>query len=172
MEANMSMAVKVGQFLAGHNIDFNLVKHRHTDTSFSSAESAHVSSAKVAKAVVLRELGGDYLMAVVPANRHVLIDQINLQTGKQYYLVGEHELSRLFQDCEPGAIPSLGQIYGLDMLVDELLFEQDELFIEAGDHFNLIKLDQRQFSKIMGDTTHSNISGYRFKGPLFDQRNM
>ena len=169
----MGMAVKVGQFLAGHNIDFALVKHKHTDTSFSSAASAHVASALVTKAVILRELGGDYLMAVVPANRHVLIDQINIQTGKQYYLVGEHELSRLFQDCEPGAVPALGQLYGMDMLVDEQLFELDEVFLEAGDHVNLINLSQRQFNRAMADSTHSQISGYRFhEGPHFEHRDI
>ncbi|MFT7683060.1 MAG: Ala-tRNA(Pro) deacylase [Moritella dasanensis] len=173
MEAKMSMATKVGQFLASHNIDFSLVKHRHTASSFNSALSAHVPTSQVAKAVILRDIGGDYLMAVVPANKHVLIGEINRQTGKQYYLLAEHELATLFQDCEPGAIPSLGQIYGMDMLVDDMLFEQDQLFMESGDHMNLINLDKRQFGKAMGSLPHSHISGYSFKeGPLFERRDL
>ena len=88
-------------------------------------------------------------------------------------LLAEHELAVLFQDCEPGAIPSLGQLYGMNMLVDDLLFEQDELYIESGDHINLINLDKRQFTKAMADTPHSSISGYSFKeGPLFEHRDL
>ncbi len=46
----MAMALKVGQFLNSHNVDFSLTQHRHTDTSFSSAISAHVPTSQVAKA--------------------------------------------------------------------------------------------------------------------------
>ncbi|QUJ69277.1 YbaK/EbsC family protein (plasmid) [Photobacterium sp. GJ3] len=162
----MAMAMTVGQFLNSHHVDFSLTHHRHTDTAFSSAISAHVPTSQVAKAVLLKDQRDDYLMAVVPANRRVMIDKINRIMGKQYFLMGEHELSQLFQDCEPGAIPSLGQAYQINMLVDDLLLEQDELYIESGDHENLIHLDNKQFHKVMRDIPHRNISGYRM---LFTQ---
>ncbi|KKC99125.1 MULTISPECIES: aminoacyl-tRNA deacylase [Photobacterium] len=162
----MAMAMTVGQFLNSHNVDFSLTHHRHTDTSFSSAVSAHVPTSQVAKAVLLKDQQGDYLMAVVPSNRRVMIDKINRIMGKQFFLVGEHELTQIFQDCEPGAIPSLGQAYKINMLVDDLLLEQDELYIESGDHENLIHLDNKQFHKVMRDVPHRNISGYRM---LFTQ---
>ncbi|WP_120512982.1 aminoacyl-tRNA deacylase [Photobacterium salinisoli] len=162
----MAMAMTVGQFLNSHNVDFSLTHHRHTDTSFSSAVSAHVPTSQVAKAVLLKDQQGDYLMAVVPSNRRVMIDKINRIMGKQFFLVGEHELTQIFQDCEPGAVPSLGQAYKINMLVDDLLLEQDELYIESGDHENLIHLDNKQFHKVMRDVPHRNISGYRM---LFTQ---
>lgn len=157
----MAMATRVGQFLNSHNIDFSLTRHRHTDTSFSSAISAHVPTAQVAKAVMLKDQNGDLLMAVVPSNRRVMIDKINRMMGRQFFLIGEHELSKLFQDCEPGAVPSIGQAYGVNMLVDDMLLDQNELYIESGDHENLIHLDKKQFGKIMHDIPHQNISGYR-----------
>ncbi|KDM90781.1 aminoacyl-tRNA deacylase [Photobacterium galatheae] len=162
----MAMAMTVGQFLNSHNVDFSLTHHRHTDTSFSSAISAHVPTSQVAKAVLLKDQQGDHLMAVVPSNRRVMIDKINRIMGKQYFLMGEHELSKIFQDCEPGAVPSLGQAYQINMLVDDLLLEQDELYIESGDHENLIHLNNKQFHKVMRDIPHRNISGYRM---LFTQ---
>ncbi len=98
----MAMALKVGQFLNSHNVDFSLTQHRHTDTSFSSAISAHVPTSQVAKAVMLKDQNGEYLMAVVPSNRRVMIDKIGRMMGKQYFLIGEHELPQIFQDCDPG----------------------------------------------------------------------
>ncbi|GAB3522718.1 aminoacyl-tRNA deacylase [Photobacterium alginatilyticum] len=157
----MAMAITVGQFLNSHNVDFSLTQHRHTDTSFSSAISAHVPTSQVAKAVMLKDQNGEYLMAVVPSNRRVMIDKIGRMMGKQYFLIGEHELPQIFQDCDPGAVPSLGQAYKVNMLVDDLLLEQDELYIESGDHENLIHLDNKQFHKVMHDIPHENISGYR-----------
>ncbi|MGF1725578.1 aminoacyl-tRNA deacylase [Photobacterium nomapromontoriensis] len=157
----MAMAITVGQFLNSHNVDFSLTPHKHTDTSFSSAISSHVPTSQVAKAVMLKDQKGEFMMAVVPSNRRVMIDKINRMTGKQYFLIGEHELSTIFQDCEPGAVPSIGQAYQVNMLVDDLLLEQNELYIESGDHENLIHVDNQQFHKIMKDIPHQNISGYR-----------
>ncbi|MGF1702259.1 YbaK/EbsC family protein [Photobacterium makurazakiensis] len=162
----MAMALTVGQFLASHHVDYSLMRHRHTDTSFSSAISAHVPTAQVAKAVMLKDQNNEFLMAVVPSNRRVMIDKISRMMGKQYFLIGEHELSTIFQDCEPGAVPSLGPAYQVDMLVDDLLLEQDELYIESGDHENLIHLDKKQFHRAIQGVPHQNISGYRM---LFSQ---
>ncbi|MGF1869316.1 aminoacyl-tRNA deacylase [Photobacterium indicum] len=157
----MAMAISIGQYLNSRNIDFSLTHHRHTDTSFSSAVSAHVPTTQVAKAVMLIDQNNEYLMAVVPSNRRVMIDKINRMTGKQYLLVSEHELSNVFQDCEPGAVPTLGQAYQVGMLVDDMLLEQDEIYLESGDHENLIHLDRKQFHKAMQNVQHQNISGYR-----------
>lgn len=162
----MGMALTVGQFLNSHNIDFDVTHHRHTDTSFSSAVSAHVPTAQVAKAVMLKDQKGELLMAVVPSNRRVLIDKVSRMMGRPFYLIGEHELSKVFQDCEPGAVPPLGQAYGVNMLVDEMLFAQDDLYIESGDHENLIHIDKTQFNKLMNDIEHKEISGFRM---LFTQ---
>ncbi|KXI24320.1 YbaK/EbsC family protein [Photobacterium sanguinicancri] len=156
----MAMAITVGQFLCAHHIYFSLTKHRHTDTSFSSAVSAHVPAKNVTKAVLLKTEADDYLLAVVPANRRVMLDKVNMLTGKVYALVGEHELSQIFQDCEPGAVPSLGQAYSIPMLVDDALIEKDEWFMEAGDHENLIHMEKKQFQKIIRDCQHKNISSY------------
>ncbi|WP_413110333.1 aminoacyl-tRNA deacylase [Thaumasiovibrio sp. DFM-14] len=166
----MAMALTVGQFLNSHHIDFSLTKHRHTDTSYSSAVSAHVPTSQVAKAVMLKDRNDDLLMAVVPSNRRVMINKINQMTGKQYYLIGEHELSTIFQDCEPGAVPSLGQAYQVNMIIDDALWEQEEVYVEAGDHENLVHLEGKQFHKLMHGVEHKNISGYRFT-PAHDGRN-
>ncbi|KMV28516.1 YbaK/EbsC family protein [Photobacterium swingsii] len=156
----MAMAITVGQFLCAHHIDFSVAHHRHTDTSFSSAVSAHVPAANVTKAVLLKTVANEYLLAVVPANRRVMVDKVNMLTGKVYTLVAEHELSQIFQDCEPGAVPSLGQAYSIPMLVDDALIDKDEWFMEAGDHENLIHLDKKQFMKIIRGCQHRNISSY------------
>ncbi|GHA39730.1 aminoacyl-tRNA deacylase [Photobacterium aphoticum] len=157
----MGIAITVEQFLDNHNVEFALTRHKRTDTSFSSAIASHVPTAQVAKAVLLKDQQGQFLMAVVSSNRRVMIDKISRMLGKPYFLVGEHELSTVFQDCAPGAVPSLGQAYQVDMLIDDLLLEQDELYIESGDHKNLIHVDQSEFKKIMSGVPHQNISGYR-----------
>ena len=98
-------------------------------------------------------------MAVRPANRRVMLDKVSKITGKQYCIVGEHELSSLFQDCSPGAIPNPRQIYHLDMIVDDMLFDIDDIYLEAGDHENLIHLTTEQFKKDMTNIIHHTISG-------------
>ncbi|KJF79810.1 YbaK/EbsC family protein [Photobacterium angustum] len=164
----MATAISVEQYLSHHNIELKLVHHRPTDSSFNSAISAHVPTTKLAKSVILKDQQHNYLMAVIPANRRVMLDKVSKITGKQYCLVGEHELSALFQDCRPGAIPNLGQIYHLDMIVDDMLFDIENIYLEAGDHENLIHLTTEQFKKVMTNISHHTISGYRM---LFTQQN-
>ena len=57
-------------------------------------------------------------------------------------LVEEEELTEIFKDCAEGAIPALGEAYGLDVIWDEELMGVEDIYIEAGDHRHLIRLKQ------------------------------
>ena len=110
--------------------------------------------------MLLKTVADEYLLAVVPSNRRVMVEKVSMLTGKDYHMVSEYELSQVFQDCEPGAIPSLGGAYSVPMIVDDALLERDDWFIEAGDHESLIHLDKKQFTKVLRHCQHHNISSY------------
>ncbi len=75
-----------------------------------------------------------------------------------FTLVSEHRLGEFFGDCEIGAIPALGQIYGLHVIWDEALGDKDDLYIESGDHENLIHVSKGGFMELMGGQEHMTIS--------------
>ena len=70
----------------------------------------------------------------------------------------ENELPSLFQDCELGAVPALSEAYGLDVIWDDQLQAVSEIYIEAGDHENLIHMQGDSFCRLMKEMPHSIIS--------------
>ena len=145
--------VTVQKYLNTMQIPFDVVYHEKTLSSMRTALLAHVPPQRIAKAVLLAD-GGGYLMAVLPADRHVHLGVLREQLGRHIGLATEREVMDLFGDCELGAIPPVGGAYGLDMIVDDELMEQPELYFEAGDHEELIRISRESFLKMFKDTPH------------------
>jgi Ala-tRNA(Pro) deacylase len=76
----------------------------------------------------------------------------------------EDEFKKLFGDCETGAVPALGEAYGLKVIWDDELAYTADVYIEAGDHEHLIWLERRDFRKLMKDLPHTIISKDREVG--------
>ena len=70
----------------------------------------------------------------------------------------EDELQDLFEDCSFGAVPALGQVYGLPVIWDQSLLKMDDIYFEGGDHKNLIHLDHGSFMQLMGLQENDVIS--------------
>ncbi|NQY64194.1 MAG: YbaK/EbsC family protein [Alteromonadaceae bacterium] len=155
----MAISISFIDYLSKHDIDYELISHRHTTSSIDSSFTAHLPSEQVAKAIILQSNDGDYLMASLSVGHRLSISQVNELTGKQYNLVNEVRLSELFPDCEQGAIPGIGEIFKINMLVDDALLNAEQIYIEAGDHCHLVKINQRQYTNILLDIPHGNICG-------------
>lgn len=153
----MSMSVTLEKFLRIQGIAYDIMPHRHTTTSVDAANTAHVPPEMFAKSVILEDENG-YLMAVIPADHHVKIGKLNKVLGRNMGLATEQELLALFSDCELGAIPALGEAYGIDTIVDDSLTECPDIYMEAGDHQDLIHIKGASFRMLMEHTQHAHIS--------------
>jgi Ala-tRNA(Pro) deacylase len=111
----------------------------------------------VAKAVVLEDEKG-YIVSVLPSTNRLDLDWVNETLGRDLEMANEDELPSLFQDCEFGAVPALSNAYGLDVIWDDQLKAASEIYIEAGDHENLIHMRGEAFCKLMQDMPHCMIS--------------
>ncbi len=72
-------------------------------------------------------------------------------------LASEDEISRLFADCEPGAIPPLGAAYGMRTVMDDSLADPQEIYFEAGDHEMLIQMSRDDFLRLMEEASHTRF---------------
>ena len=61
-------------------------------------------------------------------------------------------------DCAHGAIPPVGECYGLEMIVDESVEAQPDVYLEGGDHASLVHMDRTQFARLMADARHGRFS--------------
>jgi Ala-tRNA(Pro) deacylase len=153
----MAIAQTLMAYLQEQGIRYDLMEHRHTETAVESAHAANVPPHQVAKAVVLCDDAG-FVLGVLPANHSLEIDWVNEELGRQLEMACEKEFTELFADCEPGAVPALGEAYGLKVIWDDELGYTSDVYIEAGDHEHLIWLDRHDFRKLMSSLPHSIIS--------------
>ena len=156
----MAIATTLKSYLEEHHVEYDMVKHLHSDTSQESAHLAHVPGHQVAKAVVLEDDKG-YIVSVLPSTNRLDMDWVNETLGRDLEMAQEDELPNLFQDCEFGAVPALSNAYGLDVIWDDQLKSASEIYIEAGDHENLIHMHGDSFRKLMQKMPHSIISAER-----------
>jgi Ala-tRNA(Pro) deacylase len=155
----MSIASTLHRHLASQGVAYETLIHPPTGSSSFTAETAHVPGSQVAKGVVLRDNGG-WLLAVLPASHHLRLEWVEQALGRRLELAGEQEASRLFPDCEIGAIPPLGHAYGQEVLVDEALFAADPVHFEGGDHKTLVRIKGADFARLMEGARRATISAH------------
>lgn len=153
----MAMAITLREFLAKEGIAYDILSHPYTSSSQNTAAVARVPADKIAKPVILEDDEG-YLMAVIPATHHVKIGKLNHVVNRHMGLATEPELKDLFSDCVLGAIPPVGQAYGMETIVDDSLTNCSDIYFEGGDHQDLIHVKGKSFQKLMGNSQHANIS--------------
>ena len=147
----------LGTFVESHHLAHETVTHEHSESSLRSAAAAHLPGDKLVKSVLLKD-GDGYLLAVLPASRRLHLSLLHRRLNRHVGLATEAELADLFPDCDLGAVPPTGLMYGIDTVVDDSLLAQPDVFLEAGDHEHLIHVSQQDFRRLMGDATHSDFS--------------
>jgi Ala-tRNA(Pro) deacylase len=153
----MTIAASVERHLNEMGVKYDVVAHDHTPASTYSAQAAHVPGEQLAKSVMLEDDHG-YVMAVLPSTRKVDLGVLHHRLGRELGLATERDLARLFADCEPGAIPPLGDLYGIDVIVDKSLVGKRDVYFESGDHCGLVHVSGTDFLKLMGDAPRDAIS--------------
>ncbi len=153
----MAIAPRIQAHLQKVGINYDLIEHPHSRSSMQSAISARLPPNQVAKAVIAHD-GDTYCMCVLPANRRLVLDWLNDHMHGRFRLATEDEIAALFDDCEPGAVPALGQVYGMPVVWDDELNATPDIYLESGDHENLIHLEHGAFLELMGLQQHDVIS--------------
>ena len=153
----MTIARNLKTFLAQKNISYDVVDHPRTSSSTQTAQTAHVPGNRLAKAVVLEDDDG-FVLAVVPSSYHVELGVLGKQMERKLRLASESQLPDMFGDCELGAVPPVGDPYGLKTVIEEDLAEQADVYFEAGDHEKLIHVTHDEFLRLMASAEVRHFS--------------
>lgn len=153
----MAIAKTLINYLEEKGVNYDLVEHAHTSTSFASARTSDLPPHQVAKAVVLKDDDG-FVVSVIPTNHSLELGWVNEELNRNLELACEDEFKSLFKDCEAGAVPALGEAYGIQVIWDDDLAYTSDIYIEAGDHEHLIWLDRKAFKTLMFSLPHTVIS--------------
>jgi Ala-tRNA(Pro) deacylase len=153
----MAIAMTLKEYLNELGIKYDVLGHAPTETSMETAQAAHIPGDKLVKGVLLKD-EKDYVLAVVPSTYHVQLSDLASRFRRRLQLVPEAEIASIFTDCEVGAIPPIGPAYAIDMVVDNKLLDCDDLYIEAGDHKNLVHLRSDDFRRLISTSKRGDFT--------------
>jgi Ala-tRNA(Pro) deacylase len=140
---------RLKQFLDKEHVRYTTVAHSPSYTAQEIAADAHVSGKELAKTVMV-DLDGQIAMAVLPADQKVALPELREAAGvSKARFATEDEFKGLFPDCETGAMPPFGNLYGMDVYVAAPLTEDEEIAFNAGSHTQLMRIAYRDFERLV-----------------------
>ena len=140
---------KIKEFLDTNKVKYVLIQHSPAYTAQEIAASAHISGKELAKTVMIK-IEGKIVMAVLPASYKISFDQLKeVLDVDDVKLANEQEFMDKFPDCEVGAMPPFGNMYGMDVYVAESLAEDEEIAFNACSHTELIKMRFDDFEELV-----------------------
>lgn len=131
---------RLREALDKENVKYVVITHSVAFTAQEVAQVAHVPGNEVAKTVIFW-MDGVMAMAVLPASRMIDFRLLREGTGaKEVTIAGESEFRDAFPDCELGAMPPFGMLFGMKTYIDASLREDVEIVFNAGSHRELVRM--------------------------------
>ena len=154
----MSLSKSLTRYLTQQQVNYDVVTHSRSCSAMQNAITSHLDSNEVAKAVVVQDPVDNYLMAVIPANRRLHLKALETIVEAPLKLASEEDLQTCFKDCDTGAIPAIGPAFNMQMIWDDQLLVNKDIYFEAGDHKTLVHVSSDDFVQLTGEATHDRIS--------------
>lgn len=148
----MPIPRSIEKFLGDHQVPYSVLHHRPAYTAQEEASLAHVPGSQWAKTVACFA-DERPILAVVPAPSLVDLDRLREIAGaREIRLANEREFEGLYPDCETGAMPPLGPLYGQQVFVDQSLAGAGDIVFDAGSHTDAVKVRYDDFVQLVRPT--------------------
>jgi Ala-tRNA(Pro) deacylase len=163
----MSILRRLKEYLDREKVSYEVLTHRETYTAPELAQTLHIPGKELAKVVIVK-VGARFVMVVLPANWKADIKRLGeIFHARHVRLATEAEFKELFPDCELGAMPPFGNLYGLEVYVDRSLTDDEEIVFQAGTHHEAVKLRYQDFANLVRPVVaefHVTVSGSKAGG--------
>ena len=148
-EEAMSIPRRIREYLDAQGASYEWITHPQAFTAQEVAHSMHVSGKRLAKTVVL-DADSRHVMAVLPASHRLNLPELKAAMEvRRLEMLPEGELAKLFPDCDLGAIPPLGNLYGMDVWVDGTIADAGEIVYTAGTHIDAVRMKYDDYAKLV-----------------------
>lgn len=142
------LAPRLHSLLDEGHAPYTEIRHPRTLTAVETAAAAHVDRMLFAKSVVVR-IDGKLALVVLPAGNRVDLTRLSRALGEApVELASEDEFRGAFPDCELGAMPPFGHLYGMPVYVDSRLAQQPEIAFNAGTHTDAVRMPYTEFERL------------------------
>lgn len=143
------LSPRLHSFLDETHSHYTTLHHERTVTAPHTAAAVQVPRPHFAKTLMLK-VDGELVMFVMPSNFHADLHRLSLALGgRGVELAHEDEFRGVFADCEPGAMPPFGNLYGVPVYVDSRLAEQERITFNAGTHTDAVRMPYAEFEQLV-----------------------
>lgn len=153
----MAIAKRLEEFLEASGLPYEIRRHPPSACSAQTARRSRVPLDQLAKPVLLADEFG-YVLALLPAAKRVDLRRLGAQLHRQLELATEAEIDGLFRDCEPGALPALGQPWEIPTVYDDALLGLREVWFEAGGHGDVVRMRGPDYLELLANALHGPFS--------------
>jgi Ala-tRNA(Pro) deacylase len=143
---------RLKEYLRENGVPFEVQHHPRAITAQEVAATEHVPGKMLAKVVVVM-VDGRMVMLSLPAPYQVDLEKVGKVLGaEEARLAEEEEFEGAFPDCEVGAMPPFGNLYGMPVYVEEALAEDETIFFRAGTHTDTMSVRYTDFEQLVEPT--------------------
>jgi Ala-tRNA(Pro) deacylase len=143
---------RLEEYLRENGVPFEVQHHPRAITAQEVAATEHVPGKMLAKVVVVM-VDGRMVMLSLPAPYQVDLEKVGKVLGaEEARLAEEEEFEGAFPDCEVGAMPPFGNLYGMPVYVEEALAEDETIFFRAGTHTDTMSVRYTDFEQLVEPT--------------------
>jgi Ala-tRNA(Pro) deacylase len=140
--------MNVQDYLDQHGVHYRLSRHDTTYTAQDLAAAEHIPGRRVIKPVVIKA-DGQFVICALPASHRIDLDTLRDQLQcNDLQLADEGEISQIFPECELGAEPPIGPMFGLPTVMDESLFAGERVTFQAGTHQDAVTMSLADYRKV------------------------
>jgi len=138
----------VVELLKNERIPYTWFRHVPAYTAQEEAAVSHIPQRCWAKVVIC--IADDQpVQAVLPAHQIVDLEQLRLLANAgALRLAREEEIATLYPECEVGAMPPFGAVYGHPVFVDRCLVGEPGMVFNAGTHTEAICMHYGDFAEL------------------------
>lgn len=145
----MAISRTLKEYLDREHVRYDILPHREAYRAVVLAEVLQTPVREMVKVVILK-VDDWFVMTVLPAGWLVDLHRLrNVFMTNHVRLATEQEFKDLFPDCELGAMPPFGPLYGLPVYVDRSLTEDEYIVFEAGTHSEAIRMRYWDFAALV-----------------------
>jgi Ala-tRNA(Pro) deacylase len=144
----MSISRTLNAYLDHERVHYDVLPHPEAFRALAIAQTLHTPGKEMAKVVIVK-VQERFAMTVLPASWNVDLHRLRtVFATHRVRLATEDEITGLFPDCELGAMPPFGNLYGLPVYVDQSLTEDEEIVFQAGTHSDAIRMRYWDFASL------------------------
>ena len=148
----MSIITRLKELLDEGGFVYEHRAHPAAYTAAKTAEAVHIPGNEMAKTVIVNA-DGLLRIALLPSNCRLDLTHLQYITRSENIgLASEGEFKGAFPDCEVGAMPPVGGLFGLPVYCDVQLEQNEFIEFNAGTHRDTIRMNFEGFKRLANPT--------------------